>query len=102
MLCKNRSLISLRLFGNEINNMQKFTKILEIFSEYNNTLKNTTLKSLDLSKNQCNLVIDEEFLKLIEKLKLEYLDINQNTMEATQKEEFRKRTNELSNIKIIY
>ena len=102
MLCKNKSLISLRLFGNEINNMQKFTKILEIFSEYNNTLKNDTLKSLDLSKNQCNLVIDEEFLKLIEKLKLEYLDINQNTMEATQKEEFRKRTNELSNIKIIY
>ena len=102
MLSKNKSLISLRLFGNEINTMEKFTKILEIFSEYKNNSKNSTLKSLDLSKNQCNIKITNDFLNLIEKLKLEYLDINQNTMEASEKEEFRKRTNELSNIKIIY
>jgi hypothetical protein len=102
MLSKNKSLVSLRLFGNEINTMEKFTKILEIFSEYKNDLKNSTLKSLDLSKNQCNIKITNDFLNLIEKLKLEYLDINQNTMEASEKEEFRKRTNELSNIKIIY
>ena len=102
MLCQNKSLISLRLFGNEINNMEDFTKILGIFSQYNNGLKNNTMKSLDLSKNSCNIKITEQFLDLIDKLKLEYLDINQNTMDANEKETFRKRTNELNDIKIIY
>ena len=102
MLCQNKSLISLRLFGNEINNMEDFTKILGIFSQYNDGLKNNTMKSLDLSKNNCNIKITEPFLDLIDKLKLEYLDINQNTMDANEKETFRKRTNELNDIKIIY
>ena len=102
MLCKNKSLISLRLFGNNISSMENFSKILGVFSEFKNNLKNDTLKSLDLSKNQCNIIIDNDFLELIEKLKLEYLDINQNTMDQNQKELFRRRTNELSNIKIIY
>ena len=102
MLCKNKSLISLRLFGNNISSMENFSKILGVFSEFKNNLKNNTLKSLDLSKNQCNIIIDNDFLELIEKLKLEYLDINQNTMDQNQKEVFRTRTNELSNIKIIY
>ena len=102
MLCQNESLISLRLFGNEISNMEDFTKILGIFSEYNNGIKNRTMKSLDLSKNSCNIKITEPFLDLIDKLKLEYLDINQNTMDANEKETFRKRTNELNDIKIIY
>ena len=102
MLCQNKSLVSLRLFGNEINNMEDFTKILGIFSEYNNGLKNNVMKSLDLSKNSCNIKITEQFLELIDKLKLEYLDINQNTMDPTEKETFRKRTNELNDIKIIY
>ena len=102
MLCENKSLISLRLFGNEIKNMEDFSKILGIFSEYNNGLKNTSLKSLDLSKNSCNIKIDDAFLELVEKLKLEYLDINQNTMDPNEKETFRSRTNELNDIKIIY
>lgn len=102
MLCKNKSLITLRLFGNNISSMSNFQKILGIFSEYNNNLKNNSLKSLDLSKNSCNLEITEEFLNIIEKLKLEYLDINQNVMQADEKEVFRKKTNELTNIKIIY
>ena len=102
MLCKNKKLVSLRLFGNEFKEMNVFSKILGIFSEYNNGLKNSSLKSLDLSKNSCSIKITNDFLNLIEKLKLEYLDISQNTMEQTEKEEFRKRTNELSNIKIIY
>ena len=102
MLSKNKHLISLRLFGNEINEMGVFSKILGIFSEYNDGLKNTTLKSLDLSKNSCHIKITDEFLNLIDKLKLEYLDINQNTMDSEEKEKFRKRTNELTNIKIIY
>ena len=102
MLCKNKKLVSLRLFGNEFKEMSVFSKILGIFSEYNNGLKNSSLKSLDLSKNSCNIKITNDFLNLIEKLKLEYLDISQNTMDPKEKEEFRKRTNELSNIKIIY
>ena len=102
MLCQNKSLISLRLFGNEISNMKDFSNILGIFSEYNNGLKNHTLKSLDLSKNSCNIKIDQAFLELIEKLKLEYLDINQNTMDPQEKDLFRNRTNELNDIKIIY
>ena len=102
MLCQNKSLTSLRLFGNEISKFEDFTKILGIFSEYNNGLKNNTLKNLDLSKNSCNIKISEDFLQLVEKLKLEYLDINQNTMDQNDKEIFRKRTNELNDIKIIY
>ena len=63
MLCQNKSLVSLRLFGNEINNMEDFTKILGIFSEYNNGLKNSTMKSLDLSKNSCKIKITTNFWK---------------------------------------
>ena len=102
MLCQNKSLTSLRLFGNDISKFEDFTKILGIFSEYNNGLKNTTLTNLDLSKNSCNIKISEDFLQLVEKLKLEYLDINQNTMDQNDKEIFRKRTNELNDNKIIY
>ena len=100
MLKENKSLTSIRLYGNKINDMESFSKILGIFSDYNKKLENKTLKSLDLSKNQCSIKIDENFMKLIENLKLEYLDVNQNTIE--DKEYFKKRTNELSNIKIIY
>ena len=102
MLKENKSLKSIRLFGNKINNMKSFAKILGIFSDYNKQLENNTLKSLDLSKNNCNLKIDEDFMKLIENLKLEYLDVNQNLMQSDEKEIFKKRTNELSNIRIIY
>ena len=102
MLKENKSLISIRLFGNRINTMENFTKILGIFSDYNKPLENSTLKSLDLSKNQCSIKVDNEFMKLVENLKLEYLDINQNTMEASDKEIFRKGTNDLPKIKIIY
>ena len=102
MLKENKCLKSIRLFGNKINNMKSFAKILGIFSDYNKQLENNTLKSLDLSKNNCNLKIDEDFMKLVESLKLEYLDVNQNLMQSDEKEIFKKRTNELSNIRIIY
>ena len=102
MLKENKSLKSIRLFGNKINNMKSFAKILGIFSDYNKQLENNTLKSLDLSKNNCNLKIDEDFMKLVESLKLEYLDVNQNLMQSDEKEIFKKRTNEISNIRIIY
>ena len=100
MLKENKSLTSVRLFGNKISDMESFSKILGIFSDYNKELENKTLKSLDLSKNQCDLKIDENFMRLIENLKLEYLDVNQNTID--DKEIFRKRANALSNIRIIY
>ena len=102
MLEKNKTLESLRMFDNLINDEEAFLKILKLFSEYKNELKNKTLKSLDLSKNHCNIKVSEDFLNLIEKLNLEYLDINQNTMDEKEKEIFRKRTIALEKIKIVY
>ena len=102
MLKENKSLISIRLFGNKISDMNSFTKILGIFSDYNKQLDNNILKCLDLSKNQINIKVDDNFMKLIESLKLEYLDINQNNFQPDEKEIFRKKTNELSDIRIIY
>ena len=102
MLCENKNLISLRLFGNEINTMESFVKILEIFNNYKNNIKNNSLKSLDISKNKCNIKVDDNFLDLVDNLKLEYLDINQNSMEPNEKDIFRERTDKLKDIKIIY
>ena len=104
MLRINKSLVSIRLFGNKISNLASFTKILGIFSDFNEnkTLANNTLKSLDLSKNSCDIKVTDNFMQLIEHLKLEYLDINQNNMDKKDKEIFRKGTNDLTNIKIIY
>ena len=85
--------------------MDWFTKILSLFSDFQGPLINNTLKSLDLSKNACNIKVNEDdskFMKLVEHLKLEYLDVNQNMMEASDKETFKKKTNDLTNIKIIY
>ena len=103
MLEENQNLESLRMFDNSISDFDDFIKILNIFSEYkNNELKNKTLKSLDLSKNFCNIRINDDFLNMIDYLNLEYLDINQNPIEEKEKEIFRKRTNTLEKIKIIY
>ena len=103
MLEKNKNLESLRMFDNSISDYNDFIKILKIFSEYKeNILKNKSLKSLDISKNYCNIRIDDEFLNMIDYLNLEYLDINQNPIDEKQKEIFRKRTNTLEKIKIVY
>ena len=102
MLKNNKSLTSIRLFGNKICDMNFFAKILGIFSDYNKPLENNILKNLDLSKNNVNIKIDDNFMKIIENLKLKYLDINQNYMKDDEKEIFMKRTNELQNIRIIY
>ena len=102
MLKNNKSLTSIRLFGNKICEMNFFSKILGIFSDYNKPLENNTLKNLDLSKNNVNIKIDDNFMKIIENLKLKYLDINQNYMKDDEKEIFMKKTNELQNIRIIY
>lgn len=102
MLEKNKYLESLRMFDNLINDEEDFLKILNLFSEYKTEIKNKSLKSLDLSKNRCNLKISEDFLNMIDNMNLEYLDINQNYMDEKEKEIFRKRTNALDQIKIIY
>ena len=102
MLKNNKSLTSLRLFGNKICDMKFFAKILGIFSDYNKPLENNKLQNLDLSKNNCHLIIDDNFMKMIENLKLKYLDINQNYMKEDEKEIFMKKTYEMSNIRIIY
>ena len=103
MLKENKYLTTIRLFGNKISDFNSFKEILGIFSDYNNkTLENSTLKSLDLSKNSCTIKINDDFMNLITNLKLEYLDINQNTMDKNEKDDFKEKTNKLTHIKIIY
>ena len=102
MLCENKNLTSLRLFNNEINKFPDFHKILEIFSDYKNNLKNSSMRGIDLSKNGLEIQIDDDLLDLIDGLKLEYLDISQNKMQSEQKDRFRDRVNAIENIKIIY
>ena len=103
MLKENKHLITIRLFGNKISDYNAFKEILGIFSDYNNKpLENSTLKSLDLSKNSCNIKVTDDFMNLIKNLKLEYLDINQNTMDKNEKDDFKEKTNKLTHIKIIY
>ena len=102
MLCENKYLSSIRLFNNEFNQFSDFRRIIEVFSDYKNNLKNNSMKILDLSKNGCDLIIDDDFLDLIDRLKLEYLDISQNKFKSEEKEIFRDRVNALQDIKIIY
>ena len=103
MLKENKYLTTIRLFGNKISDFNSFKEILGIFSDYNNKpLENSTLKSLDLSKNSCTIKINDDFMNLITNLKLEYLDINQNTMDKNEKDDFKEKTNKLTHIKIIY
>ena len=102
MLKKNKNLESLRMFDNLINNEEDFLKILNLFTEYKKELDNSTLKSLDLSKNHCNIRVSEDFLNMFDTMNLEHLDINQNKMDENEKEIFRNKTNNLDKIKIIY
>ena len=102
MLCENKYLTSLRLYNNEINQFPDFHRIMEVFSDYKNNLKNSSMKILDLSRNECDIKIDDDFLNLIDRLKLEYLDISQNKIKSEEKERFRDRVNVLEDIKIIY
>jgi len=102
MLCENKYLASIRLFNNLFNQFSDFRRIIEVFSDHKNNLKNSSMKILDLSKNGCDLIIDDDFLDLIDRLKLEYLDISQNKFKSEEKERFRDRVNALQDIKIIY
>ena len=102
MLCENKSLESIRLNNNNIHDTEPFKKLLGIFSEHGNNLRNNTVKTFDISNNQCRIKIDEDFLDLIEKLKIEYLDLEQNIMDPEEKLLFKERTDNLSDIRITY
>ena len=103
MLGINKTLESLKLFDNLINDYNDFVKFLDIVSYYKkDKIINNTLKNLDISKNHCNIRINEDFLNMIESSNLENLDINQNKIDEKEKEIFRRRTNSLDKIKIIY
>ena len=107
MLCNNNTILKINLYGNSFSSQEAWEKILTIFSNFDGKNKidfrNNTLKSLDLSKNNCSLDIKDEFLKIIDGLNLEYLDIDQNQMSSDQKDKFKDATNKLSDkIKIIY
>ena len=107
MLCNNNTLSLINFYGNNFSNQEDFEKILTIFSNYDGkkaiNFRNNTLKSLDLSKNDCSLNITNEFLKIFDGLNLEYLDINQNQMNEEQKDKFKEAVSKLSEkIKIVY
>ena len=107
MLCNNNTLSLINFYGNNFSNQEDFEKILTIFSNYDGkkaiNFRNNTLKSLDLSKNDCSLNITDEFLKIFDGLNLEYLDINQNQMNEEQKDKFKEAVNKLcEKIKIVY
>ena len=102
MLKRNKKLEKLCLYNNSITSPEKFLKILSVFKGQNG---NKTLKELDLSKNNCKIPINEEFLDDIKNIQLESLDISQN-FELTNeddKEKFKNATTEVQDkIKIIY
>ena len=102
MLEKNKKLEKLCLYNNSITSPEKFLKILSVFKGQNG---NKTLKELDLSKNNCKIPINEEFLDDIKNIQLESLDISQN-FELTNSEDlekFKNATTEVQDkIKIIY
>jgi len=106
MLVNNKTLEKLCLYNNNIDNPDEFFKILEIFMKKDNTVsKNNTLKELDISKNKCDLPINEKFLMIIKNIYIESLDISQNLnfINSVQIELFKKVTKEVQNrIKIIY
>ena len=104
MLINNKTLEKLCLYNNNIDNPNEFFKILEIFmKKENNDSKNNTLKELDISKNKCDLPINEKFLMIIKNIYIESLDISQNFINNAQIELFKKVAKEVQNrIKIIY
>lgn len=80
MLISNKNIEYLTLFNNNINNEYLFVKIISVFSCFNNKEKvNSTLKSLDLGKNNCQLKECYYFYELIGGLQLKSLDLSQNS-----------------------
>ena len=105
MLNINRTIEYLVLYNNNINDQEIFLDLLSLFSEFGdrNKVINCTMKVLDLSKNNCPIVINNKFLSIIEGLQLTSLDISQNELSREGHENFKTLANRIGDkLKIIY
>ena len=105
MLKVNKTIEHLVLYNNNINNQIPFLKLLSLFSDLpeNNGQTNNYLKVLDLSKNNCSIEINNQFLNIIERLQLSSLDISQNELSKEGSENFKNLANRIGDkLKIIY
>ena len=106
----NKTLENLVLYDNKINEQKIFLKILSLFSDSdenrnngNNGIINNIMKDLDLSKNNCRININDNFLNIIEELQLSSLDISQNELSKEGIESFKNLANRIGDrLKIIY
>ena len=106
----NKTLENLVLYDNKINEQKIFLKLLSLFSDSdenrnngNNGIINNIMKDLDLSKNNCRININDNFLNIIEELQLSSLDISQNELSKEGIESFKNLANRIGDIlKIIY
>lgn len=105
-LAVNKNLEYLALYNNNLSNQSTIEKILGVISSYkerNNNKNNTTLKSLDLSKNNIHININEKFLNIINGLKLNTLDISMNEFGQENFEDFIHITEKINGrIKLLY
>jgi hypothetical protein len=130
LIINNKALTSLDLYNNDIDDQKCFNEILKCFSGYDvveelmkpkrpldedetisdDSIDNyykTSIKNLDLSKNKCKILIDEEFINIVRNIRLKCLDISQNieytNQHLNQKQIFEKAIKELKDkVKIIY
>ena len=106
----NKTLENLVLYDNKINEQKIFLKLLSLFSDSdenknngNNGIINNIMKDLDLSKNNCRININDNFLNIIEELQLSSLDISQNELSKEGIESFKNLANRIGDrLKIIY
>ena len=106
----NKTLENLVLYDNKINEQKIFLKLLSLFSDSdenknngNNGIINNIMKELDLSKNNCRININDNFLNIIEELQLSSLDISQNELSKEGIESFKNLANRIGDrLKIIY
>jgi hypothetical protein len=106
----NKTIENLVLYDNKINEQKIFLKLLSLFSvsdenknNGNNGIINNIMKDLDLSKNNCRININDNFLNIIEELQLSSLDISQNELSKEGIESFKNLANRIGDrLKIIY
>ena len=105
MLKVNKTIEYLVLYNNNINQQKKFLQLLSLFSDLpeNHGQTNNYLKVLDLSKNNCQIEINCNFLTIIERLQLSSLDISQNDLSREGSDSFKNLANRIGDkLKIIY
>ena len=105
MLMVNKTIENLCLYDNKINEQFIFLQLLSLFSNLakNHGVINNIMKVLDLSKNNCHIKIDNNFLNIIDELQLSSLDISQNELSKEGIEYFKSLANRIGDrLKIIY